>query len=350
MLLLESSNAFNEQEEKEHTPDAELRQPTEEKKARMIDEEPHRLQEEGKFRITNDEVRQPRRLSHLFDEQAKERLQDPESDHHDKEECREIERLWDELRMMKEAKVAEEKERERKREEKEEMDRIAAKDREIEHRRQREDMSRVEAEEQWRRERIRIAEEDEMQRTLEQRKALERVEKEDMKRLREAKATRIAGMGSINDEQDDSGEDSSSEAAQPADKNKANNAPSVGTFPVHPSPAPPMFLPSLHPGQYPVDVSPHLWYPPYVGPTSGSPPATNHISGFNNARISGGINIGNVTNSDSTKGGDAGEPSLQETSNVIADLAKFQCLIRNKLQYLVRNTPPDWGNALSPAK
>ena len=292
----------------------------------MIDDEPHRFQAGGKVRDTDEEAGQSWRLSHICDEQVKERLQDPESDHHDKEERREIERLRDELRVMKEAKAAEEKERERKREEKEEIYRIAAKERENEHRRQREDMARVEAEEQRRRERIRIAEEDEMQRRLEQRK---RVEKDDTKRLREAKATRISGMESIASEQDESGEELSSEAAKEparktADKNKkANNAPSAGAFPGHPPPAPPMFLPSFHPGQYLVDVPPHLWHPPYVGPTNGSPPVSNHISGFYNARIGGGINIGNVTNSDSTRYGDAGESSLHETSNVITDLCNF---------------------------
>jgi len=306
------------------------------------------------IRVTDEEARHPQQSFHISDEQAKEGLQDPESDHHDKEERREIERLRDEIRVMKKAKAAEEKERERKREEKEELNRIAAKERENERRRQSEEMARVEAEEQRRRERIRIAEEDSvMRRMLERKKALEQ---EAMERLREPKATRTAGMESIASEEDESGEESSSEAAvrKPADKNKkANNAPtvpSVGAFRGQsPSPAPPMFPPSLHPGHYPVDVSPHPWYP-YGGPTNGSPPATNHISGFNNSRIAGGIKIGNVTNSDSTRGGDAGEPSLHEASNLIADLGNFQCLVRNKLQYLVRNTPPDRGNGLSPVK
>jgi len=270
----------------------------------MIEEKPHRLQAEGKIRVTDEEARQPRRLSHISDEQAKETLQDPESD---EEERREIERLREEIRLMKEA--AEENERERKREEKEEADRTAAQERGNERRRQSEEMARVEAEEK---------------RKLERRKALE----QDMERLPEAKATGIAGMQSVVTDQDESGEESPSEATQeparkPADKKRANNASSAGAFPGHPSLTPPMLLPSLHPGQHPVDVSPHLWYSPYIGPTSGSTPATNHISGFDNARIAGGINIGNVTNSDSTRGGDAGEPSLHETSNVIADLAKF---------------------------
>ena len=436
----------------------------------MIEEEPHRLQAEGKIRATDEEARQPQRLSHISDEQTRERLQDSESDHHDKEGRGEIELLREEIRVMKEA--AEEKEKERKREETEKMDRIAAKERENERRRQSEEMARAEAEERRKlerrkaleqveksdhhdkegrgelellREEIRVmkeaAEEKEKERKreemekmdriaaqerenerrrqgedvaraeaeerrkLERRKALEQVEKsdhhdkegrgeiellrEEIRVMKEAaeekekerkreemeKMDRIAAQNEhrrqgedvarveteeqrrreripIAEEEDESGEESSSEAVQePArkttDKNKkANNGPtmpSTGAFPGHPSPTPPMFLPSHHP----VDVPPHLWYSPYVGPTSGSPPATNHVSGFNNARIAGGINIGNVTNGDSTRGG---EPSLHETSNVIADLCNSQCLSRNKLQYLVRNTPPDWGNALSPVK
>ena len=135
-------------------------------------------------------------------------------------------------------------------------------------------------------------------------------------------------------QQDESGEESSSEAAKeparkPTDKiKKANNAPTMpsvraSTPPRHPSPAPPMF-------QYPVDGSPHLGYSTPIGPMSGSPPAMNYVSGFNNARIGGEINIGNVTNSDNTKGGSAGEPSLHEMSNVIADLGKFPQVPRQR--------------------
>ena len=248
-LLLRSSNAFNKQEEKERTPDVELRQLTEEKKVSIIEEVPHRLQAEGKTRVTDEEARQPQRLSYISYGQVKKRLQDPEIDHQHKEEQREIERLREIIRVMEEAKkAAEEKARERKREEKEEMDRIAAEERENERRCESEETA----------------------------------------------------------QQDESGEESSSEAAKeparkPADKiKKANNAPTmpyVGAFTParHPSPAPPMFL---HPGQYPIHVSPYLWYSAPVGQTNGSSPAMNHISGFYNARIGGGINIGNVTNSD----------------------------------------------------
>jgi len=358
----------------------------------MIEEEPHRLQAEGEIRATDEEARQPQRLSHISDEQTRERLQDSESDHHDKEGRGEIELLREEIRVMKEA--AEEKEKEHKREETEKMDRIAAKERENERRRQSEEMARAEAEERRKlerrkaleqveksdhhdkegrgeiellREEIRVmkeaAEEKEKERKREEMEKMDRIaaqerenehrrQGEDVARV-ETEEQRRRERIPITEEEDESGEESSSEAAQeparkPADKNKkANNAPtmpSAGAFPGHPSPTPPMFLPSWH---HPVDVPPHLWYSPYVGPTSGSPPATNHVSGFNNARIAGGINIGNVTNGDSTRGG---EPSLHETSNVIADLCNSQCLSRNKLQYLVRNTPPDWGNALSPVK
>ena len=283
-LLLESSNAFNKQDEKERTPDADLRQLTEEKKVHII-EELHRLQAEG---VTDEEARQPQRSSRTSYKEAKERLQDPESDHQHKEEQTEIERLREVIRVMKEDKKAAEEMEERKREEKE-MDRK-------ERARQREDRARVEAEEQRRRERIRIAEEDEKQRVFDRRRALEQIEKE-------AKATRITRMESIMSEQDESGEESSSDATEePAWKL-----------------APPMFLP---PGQYPVDV--FRWYSPYVVPTNRSPPTTNHISGFNKATIDGGVNIGNVTNSDNTKSGNSGESSLHETLNVIADLRNFK--------------------------
>ena len=77
-LLLGSSNAFNKQE-KERTPDAELRRLTKTKEVRIIEEEPKQ---------------------------------------------REIERLREVIRVMEEANKASEKERERKREEKEEMHRI----------------------------------------------------------------------------------------------------------------------------------------------------------------------------------------------------------------------------------
>ena len=134
---------------------------------------------------------------------------------------------------------------------------------------------------------------------------------------------------SVASEEDESGEESSSEGL--VDKNtEADNTPTMPTFPRHSSPASPMPPPS------------HPWY---VGPTNGLLPlATNYISGFNNARITGGIHIGNVTNSDSTRDGDTGEPTLQKASNAIADFGNVN------VQYLVRHRPPDRRDALSPVK
>ena len=320
----------------------------------MIEEEPHQLQAKGKFSVTEEEARQPQRLSHISDERAKERLRVPESDYLAKEE---IERLRDEIRVMKEAnKAAEEKQRERKREEKE-MDPMVP-ERENERRRQSEEMARVEAEEQRKRERILIAEEVPVRQ-----EAVERLCETEATRIAEGKkkkkgagraaivtphpkldnSLKVSGKMKFRLEQEDddrtvvSEQDKSAQkpARKPADKNKkTNNAPmvpSVGAFTGHPSlaPSPPLH----HLGQSP-DVFPHAypWYPPH-----GSLPATNHINGFNNARIAGGIKIGNITNSDITRGGDTGEPTLHEASNTIAEMGNVQCLFRNELQYLVRN-------------